>query len=235
MYALIYLTIADTPSENSLALAQVQKKMLQDAKKRKIAYEILDRKTGLFGSTIEAALILFSGSNLKSFVKDWVGTILWKGSGEGGGRSMYLLVAQIELENRLIIAEKDITYQTTRSQGPGGQNVNKVNTAVRATHTPTGIFVLAMDSRSQAENKSLALKRLEDKVLFSQTQDLKDLLTHKLTLSLKVNPAKLVKTIEGTNFKPKYISDPNKNQKTEANKEIRSYLNRSTKDLPADD
>jgi len=235
MYALIYLTIADTPSENSLALAQVQKKMLQDAKKRKIAYEILDRKTGLFGSTIEAALILFSGSNLKSFVKDWVGTILWKGSGEGGGRSMYLLVAQIELENRLIIAEKDITYQTTRSQGPGGQNVNKVNTAVRATHTPTGIFVLAMDSRSQAENKSLALKRLEDKVLFSQTQDLKDLLTHKLTLSLKVNPAKLVKTIEGTNFKPKYISDPSKNQKKEANKEIRSYLNRSTKDLPADD
>lgn len=234
MHALIYLTIADTPTENSLALAQVQKKMLQDAKKRKLSYEILDRKGGLHGSTIEAALILFSGNNLKSFTKEWVGTILWKGSGEGGGKSMYLLVAKIELDKRLDFEEKDVSYQTTRSQGPGGQNVNKVNTAVRSTHAPTGIFVLAMDSRSQAENKGLALKRLEEKVRFSQINDLKVLVTSKLTSSLKVNPNKLVKTIEGTNFKSKFIVDPNKKEKKDVDKEIRSYLNRSIKDLPSD-
>ena len=59
-----------------------------------------------------------------------------------------------------IINERDITYETMRSSGPGGQNVNKVETVVRATHHPTGISVLATDMRSQTRNKRLALERL---------------------------------------------------------------------------
>ena len=58
------------------------------------------------------------------------------------------------------ISERDITYETLRSSGPGGQNVNKVESAVRAIHVPTGITVLASDERLQIQNKRLARERL---------------------------------------------------------------------------
>jgi protein subunit release factor B len=61
---------------------------------------------------------------------------------------------------KLEISESDLREMFARSSGPGGQNVNKVSTAVTLRHLPTGISVTAQDSRSQAVNRRLARERL---------------------------------------------------------------------------
>jgi len=65
---------------------------------------------------------------------------------------------------KLHISEADLEESFARSSGPGGQNVNKVSTAVTLRHLPSGISVTVQDSRSQAVNRKLARERLLDEI-----------------------------------------------------------------------
>ncbi|GAM22082.1 hypothetical protein SAMD00019534_052570, partial [Acytostelium subglobosum LB1] len=63
------------------------------------------------------------------------------------------------------IQPKDLVIETMKSSGPGGQHVNKTESAVRITHTPSGIMVTVSEQRSQHQNKSIAMELIKAKLM----------------------------------------------------------------------
>jgi len=69
-------------------------------------------------------------------------------------------VEEVDVE----LADEDIKFETMRSSGPGGQNVNKVSSAVRLTHLPTNIVVSCQDEQSQHKNRAKAMRILRSRI-----------------------------------------------------------------------
>jgi peptide chain release factor len=118
----------------------------------------------------------------------------------------------------ILVREVDIQERFLRSQGPGGQNVNKVSTCVYLRHIPTGIEVKCQQERSQAKNRLIArqilFKKIEQALLKKTSEERKRLEKMRrqkrkkpLGVKLRILEAKRLHSRKKS-FRKKVLSEP---------------------------
>ena len=85
-------------------------------------------------------------------------------------KNWFVGVEVFELSDEIKFDPNDITWETMRASGPGGQHVNRTESAVRVTHVQSGMQAVASEERSQHSNRKLALVRLAKKIADSKQQ-----------------------------------------------------------------
>ncbi|MEP1385046.1 MAG: peptide chain release factor H [Paraglaciecola sp.] len=158
-----------------LVLKIIEKQCREKGIKLHIVETVVTKEVGCFKS---ALLHLESGQpeSAKQLAESWQGAMLWVCQSQfrpKHKRKNWFFSGQMYEVNETQL-DKGVTFQTCRSSGAGGQHVNTTDSAVRATHTETGVSVRAESERSQHANKRLArallFQKLEATKLEQMTQ-----------------------------------------------------------------
>ncbi|WP_129715436.1 peptide chain release factor H [Pedobacter sp. SYP-B3415] len=170
---IVQITSGKGPAECCRVVACVQSMMMKQAHQVGIDLQVLETKHAELKGTLLSTTMLATGSELQSFINEWSGTIQWISQSPyrryHKRKNWFVGIACFDVDEIPRWNSSDVKLETCRSAGPGGQHVNKVETAVRGTHIPSGLQAIAMDSRSQLENKKRCLSRLQEKFLVWQT------------------------------------------------------------------
>jgi peptide chain release factor len=158
---ILHLTAGKGPQECRWVVSQLAQAFIKEGLRLGIKCEILNSDDDLPASL----LLSIEGNEAQTFVNERLGTIKWIGPSpfrpKHKRRNWFVGVTKApSIENRKDLRDEDITYQAMRASGPGGQHVNKTDSAIRATHKPTGLVASAQEQRSQHANRKLAKLKL---------------------------------------------------------------------------
>jgi peptide chain release factor len=158
------ITSGQGPVECQWVVARVCQVIVDEATHQGSRVHEVNRNPGDEPGCLRSCSFLLEGDDAATIAKRWVGTIQWVGSSplrpHHRRRNWFVGVDMFELPERIEWSAQEVRVEAMRSSGPGGQHVNTTASAIRATHLPTGISVIARDERSQHRNRAVALARL---------------------------------------------------------------------------
>jgi len=166
---ILHISAGQGPKECQWVVTQLAKAFIREAKVQAVKCHVLEPGE----ETVASLLLSVSGNQCDAFVADRVGTVRWIGTSpfrpKHKRNNWYVGVSIAPVVDDIPeLKDKDIKYQAIRASGPGGQHVNKTDSAVRATHIPTGISVVSQDQRSQFANKKIARTKIA--VMFAKQE-----------------------------------------------------------------
>ncbi|MBI6547966.1 peptide chain release factor H [Xenorhabdus lircayensis] len=155
---LLQISSAQGPEECTLAVKKALERLIQEAEELSVIADILEEERGQRSGTLRSVLVAIQGENEQQLFERWNGTIKWicespwrKGVGR---KNWFIGIAQFEPIQEMM--ESEIRFETLKASGPGGQHVNKTESAVRAVHIASGISIKVQTERSQHANRRLA-------------------------------------------------------------------------------
>lgn len=163
---LLQLSSAQGPAECELAVAKALAHLQRESAQAGVLLEMVEHEHGERPGTLRSALVSLDGEAENDLARRWEGTIQWTCPSpyrpRHARKNWFFGVARCEAPSETLPGE--IRFDTTRASGPGGQHVNKTESAVRATHVATGISVKVQTERSQHANRRLAVLLLAHKL-----------------------------------------------------------------------
>jgi len=225
---IIHITTAKGPLECQLAAGKILGALLSDLRKKGLQAETMDRVPGAESGTILSATVRVEGNAVQDAIKTWLGTVQWIQKSpyrpNHGRKNWFVGIFEVNLAETVSWDENEIVYQSVRSSGSGGQHVNKVSSAVRATHTPSGISVFVQESRSQLQNKKIAKERMLEKLEKYQREKLVEVVNQTWSQHHELQRGNPVRTFTGMDFKPKKEVKTFKKQRQKLKQELKRDL-----------
>ncbi|WP_188564700.1 peptide chain release factor H [Undibacterium terreum] len=164
------ITANTGPAECCLAVYKTLRQVQHEAGKEGVSLSILEQVDGPVSGTLRSVLLcvesVADGAAARLFAERWCGSLLWICESPyrpGHKRKNWFLGCAVYLP-LAPLPDSEIRYEATRASGPGGQHVNKTDSAIRATHIATGLSVKVQTERSQHANKRLAGQLLAGKL-----------------------------------------------------------------------